>query len=327
MLRADEVSIGYEAHTLAQGLTLNVQPGKLHCLLGPNGIGKSTLLRTLTGMQPPLKGTVWLSDTPIHRMDVKERAKSLAVVLTERVDAPTLTVYELVSLGRHPHTGWLGQLRDEDHAVIRQALKAVGASALADRPISAISDGQRQKALIARALAQQPEVLVLDEPTAYLDVPHRVEVMRILQGRAHHGQRAVLLSTHDLDLALRHADIVWLMAPSANGAAIHTGTPEDLILQGAFQTTFDRYGIHFDVETGAFDIAKQQRQPVTVEGEGHRAYWTERALQRAGFAITEGASLRVVVMSEGWRLILPDAPPQRVSSIAELLAQLQAVVG
>lgn len=245
LLRTENLAIGYpqdrrrsgtrEPRTVLRGLDATLAPGELVCLLGPNGAGKSTLMRTLSGMQPPLAGRVFVAGEEIRELGPRRLARSLAVVLTDRVGGDALTAYALVELGRYPYTGWSGRLTEDDHEVVRRSIEAVGATDLAGRGLGELSDGERQKVMIARALAQEPAVLLLDEVTAFLDLPRRVEVMRILRRLAHEQGKAVLLSTHDLDLALRSADRLWLLPP---GGPLHVCTADELIPSGLFERTF-----------------------------------------------------------------------------------------
>lgn len=235
----------------------------------------------------------------VHTLSARELARRLSVVLTERVNPGLLTAYTLVSLGRHPHTNWSGRLSAQDEAAVRGALAAVGAAALADRQVIELSDGERQKIMIARALAQEPAVMILDEPTAFLDLPRRVEVMQLLRRLAHDDQRAILLSTHDLDLALRTADRIWLMTGAGD---LHVGAPEDLVLSGAFEAAFQAEGVTFDAQTGAFRITAQPRGSISVQGDGLPALWTRRALERAGFVVSSEATARIQVEPGQWRL-------------------------
>lgn len=285
ILATRNLEIGYTRrqetpHVVASGLNLTMRAGDLVCLLGPNGAGKSTLLRTLSGAQQPLGGQVWLEGTNIATMSPRALARHVSVVLTERVEVGQLSAYALVALGRHPYTDWMGQLTPHDEAVVQQALEAVDAVALAERPIYELSDGERQRVLLARALAQEPRLLVLDEPTAFLDLPRRVDLMRLLRHLSHAGERAVLLSTHDLDLALRSADLLWLLDAAGT---LHVDAPEQLVLNGAFAATFAREGVTFDMHRGTFQVAPQATLPVTLRGDGIAAQWTARALERAGF--------------------------------------------
>ena len=302
LLTAEDLAIGYfgakkTPRPVATSLHLALWPGELVCLLGPNGAGKSTLLRTLAGLQPPLGGRLDLGSTPLATLSPGERARQLSIVLTERVEVGGLTALELVRLGRHPHTGWLGSLTDHDEAQVRAALAATGTAAFAQRPVGELSDGERQKVLLARALAQDTPVVVLDEPTAHLDLPNRVALMRLLHRLARQTGKGILLSTHELDLALQAADRVWLLP--ADGA-LRTGTPEDLVLSGAFAAAFVGEGLAFDAATGTFALHAPTGPAVQLVGEGAAAFWTRRALEREGFVPTPAPA--------AWRVTVPAAP-------------------
>jgi iron complex transport system ATP-binding protein len=209
--------------------------GQLVCLLGVNGSGKSTFLRTVVGLQPPLHGRIAVEGVDIATLAPSERARLVGVVLTERAAIDALSVRTVVELGRFAHSGWLGILRHEDRCVVDGALDAVNVTHLADRDFSRLSDGERQRVMIARALAQEPSLLVLDEPTAFLDVAARGEVWRLLQRLVTERGLAVLASTHDLEWALAAADVVWLLTP---GHTIAVGTPQDLVSGGAIEAAF-----------------------------------------------------------------------------------------
>ena len=292
-LRADSLEIGYRhgargRTVVARNLRLELDVGEVVCLVGPNGAGKSTLLRTLTGLQPALGGRVFVEDADIHDLDLKERARKIGVVLTERVNVGLLPSFDLVALGRHPHTDWTGGLTPHDLSVVEWALDAVGALHLRDRSVSELSDGERQKIMIARALAQEPAIIILDEPTAYLDLPRRVEIMGLLKKLARTTDRAILLSTHDLDLAIRAADRMWLMS---GAGTIHVGSPEDLVLSGELESVFAGEGVAFDAEHGSFHLTAETRGFVRLIGDGTAAIWTRRALRREGFELTDDGTL------------------------------------
>ncbi len=327
VLTTQALSIGYTrpAHTVATGLNLALSAGELVCLIGPNGAGKTTLMRTLAGMQSPLAGQVQLLGDDVQQMPSRILAQRLSVVLTERVDIGMLSGYGLVALGRHPYTDWAGQLAESDEAIVRGAVQAVGAEDIAPRNVNTLSDGERQKLMIARALAQEPALMILDEPTAYLDLPRRVEIMQLLRRLARATDRAILLSTHDLDLALRNADRLWLMPKND---AMHTGAPEDLILSGVFEAAFASEGVQFDTRTGSFRSVAERSRRVIVQGEGVRRIWTERALERAGFrvlddreSVPDDAVLRVTVLPDNWRLLQNDRTVT-VNSVHELVRAL-----
>jgi iron complex transport system ATP-binding protein len=328
VLTTHNLTIGYTrpALTVAEGITVELRAGELACLIGPNGAGKSTLMRTLAGMLPALAGHVELGGEDVSTLKARELARRLSVVLTERVTVGNLSAYGLVALGRHPYTDWSGRLDEHDEAVVRWAIEAVGAKALAHRPIDELSDGERQKIMIARALAQEPLAMLLDEPTAFLDLPRRVEIMGLLRTLAHDTGKSILLSTHDLDLALRTADLIWLMSP---GGGLHVGAPEDLILNGAFEETFRGEGVTFDPASGSFEIETQTNGRIAVEGEGLPAIWTRRALIRSGHTIAganESAPAQVdVIVKNGdvcWRVRSGDEVKE-YRTIREMISDLR----
>lgn len=295
VLQIENLTIGYkqlrgELAVVASELNLTQAKGELVCLLGPNGAGKSTLMRTIAGMQPMYAGRVLLEGEAVQKLTARQRARRLSVVLTDRPHVGLLNGYALVALGRHPYTDWTGRLSRYDEAMVHWAVDAVGAGDIAAQPFMHLSDGQRQKLMIARALAQESSLILLDEPTAYLDLPRRVEIMQLLRHLAAETGRAILLSTHDLDLALRSADKLWLMS----NRQIRTGVPEDLVLQGAFEAAFASEGVIFDRETGTFRIAQEEKNPVAVVGEGIAYTWTCRALKRAGYIVVDKASPHIV---------------------------------
>jgi iron complex transport system ATP-binding protein len=251
-LAVSDLAIGYRSslgvRTVARGINLCADEGRLVCLLGANGTGKSTLLRTLTRLQSPLSGSVTFAGTPIGALSARDLAVRVAVVLTDRIVIDAISVRRLVELGRFPYTNWLGVLSSVDRSAVTGALTAVGAADLADRIFNELSDGERQRAMIARALAQQPRVLLLDEPTAFLDAAARVELWALLRRLATGRRLTVVVATHDLDLALSGADHIWLMADGA----IREGSPAALIETGAIAAAFEREHVRFDRGLRAF---------------------------------------------------------------------------
>ncbi len=246
-LETRDLAIGYRRRGksnlgLGQGISLQLKPGQLVGLLGANGLGKSTLLRTLAGIQPPLAGQVLLAGCNLGHLKPAELARRLSMVLTNTPPPALMSGYGLVALGRQPHTDWLGRLHAQDHQRIQAALRAVKAEELAEMPVSELSDGQRQKLFIARALAQECPVMLLDEPTAFLDLPRRIACMALLKQLTREQSRAILVATHDLDLALRHCDRLWLM--SASGMRV--GAPQDLVMDGSLGAAFDVEGSSFE---------------------------------------------------------------------------------
>ncbi len=321
LLQTQQLSFGYPPHKMiAENIAVGLKSGELVCLIGPNGVGKSTLLRTLAGMQKPLGGRVLLMGEDVHQLSAKALARRLSVVLTERVDTGLLSGYALVALGRHPYTGWLGRLSPQDEAVVRWAIEAVGATSLAEYAVAELSDGERQKFMIARALAQEPSLMLLDEPTAYLDLPRRVEILQLLRVIARNTGRAILLSTHDLELALRLSDAIWLLG--VDGCFYH-GLPEELVLSGAFTRVFQ--GI-FDVQTGSFQIGSRPSAMVALQGDGLATMWTRRALERNGFTTDDEAPTKIEVLAHGekpqWRL-WQDSQMQVFDALGDLLDALK----
>jgi iron complex transport system ATP-binding protein len=255
MLVADQLVIGYGARRVAGPLSMQLPAGEFACLLGPNGAGKSTLLRTLGGMQSALSGRVIESDVDLSRLSARERAQRIAVVLTDRTSTGLLSAYELVALGRLPHTGWNGRLGPQDHAAVDSALRAVGSIDFAQRLVADLSDGERQRIWLARALAQEPRALLLDEVLAFLDLPRRVQIMRLLRRIARERSIAVLLSCHDLELALRDADRLWLMMP--NGT-VRIGNADELSNDGSLNEAFANEGVRYDAAERRFYAREDQ---------------------------------------------------------------------
>lgn len=205
-ITTNRLTVGYRGHRVVEDISLSLPCGRLVCLLGPNGAGKSTLLRTLCGFQPPIEGTVTISGSDITTMSAAEVARLVSVVLTDRPLTPSLTAAEMVSMGRAPYTGFWGRLSDDDRRLVSEAMQTVGIDSLATRRMGRLSDGERQKVMIAKALAQHTPVIVLDEPTAFLDYPSKVAVMKTLARLAHDEGKTILMSTHDLELAAQLGD-------------------------------------------------------------------------------------------------------------------------
>ena len=335
-LSTHSLSVGYKAsrasrQVILQDVNLKLAQGEFACMLGPNGAGKSTLLRTIGKMQPLLTGSVEIDGRNIDRLSNHDLARLLSVVLTDRLTVGRLTTYELVGLGRYPYTGWTAGLTTEDHRIIRWAIGATRCVDLAARDVSDLSDGERQRVMIARALAQQPAVMLLDEPTAFLDLPTRVEITGLLKRLTRETGLSVLMSTHDLDLALRSADTLWLI--TSEREVMH-GAPEDLILQGALQSTFSSEELVFDADMGGFRPRLEATGNALLEAEGLPAIWMRRALEREGFRVFDrritGERIDVEVVACGqmeritWRL-KTGHEERDCSDIGSLMVQIRAL--
>jgi iron complex transport system ATP-binding protein len=254
ILSTANLSIGYatkkEKNVIAENLNLNLKQGKLIALIGANGIGKSTLLRTLSGIQKPILGTVLLNEKDIFVYNPIDLAQNLSLVLTEKLPASNLTVFELVALGRQPYTNWIGKLSEEDFKKINHALALTQIEHLKDKKHFEISDGQLQKVLIARALAQDTDLIILDEPTTHLDLLHKVSVFKLLKKLASETNKCILFSTHDIDLAIQLSDEMIVMTEKN----VIQDEPCNLISKGIFNTLFENENIFFDAEKGKFVI-------------------------------------------------------------------------
>ena len=244
-----DLTIGYTSKgnekVVAKGLNATLNGGELTCLLGRNGIGKSTLLRTLAAFQPPLSGSILLATSPLTALTDKELSRTIGLVLTERPDVQNMTVRFLVGMGRSPYTGFWGTLSATDEAIVDEAIRMVGIESLENRQVQTLSDGERQKVMIAKALAQQTPIIYLDEPTAFLDFPSKVEMMQLLRRLARDGQKTIFLSTHDVELSLQLADRIWLMEPDM----LHVGIPHELADSGVLSKFIEQGGITFDTQS------------------------------------------------------------------------------
>jgi iron complex transport system ATP-binding protein len=283
LIEIKDLTIGYHRKgndkVVHKNINGGLYPGELTCLLGPNGAGKSTLLRTLCGFQPALGGDVYIDGLALRETSFEELAKRIGVVLTEKVNIQNITVQEMVSYGRSPYTGFFGKLTEEDKEKVIEAMKKVGISHMKDRLLQNLSDGERQKVMIAKALVQETPVIFLDEPAAFLDLPSKVELMQLLHRLTTDTGKVIFISTHDLDLALQTADKIWLMG---EGKEIKTGVPEDLIINDEIKGFFEREGIYFDKRTGLFKIRNKHYKKIEVSGHGFEYTLLRRALSRNG---------------------------------------------
>ena len=322
ILNTHNLTIGYSKKrnkiVVQSDLNLDLKAGELVCLIGQNGCGKSTLLRTLAGLQKPLHGKVLVDNQELEKIRIHEKARILALVLTEKVDIENATVADIVRMGRQPYSNWWGDLSNSDVEIVRESIEMVHLGNKTNSQLNELSDGERQRVMIAKALAQDTPLILLDEPTAHLDLPNRVEIMLLLHKLAHTTGKSVIISTHELDMALQAADRIWLMTKTDG---IECGVPEDLVLQGHFHDAFQSKSYYFNSANGNFSMNYPMTKKVWVEGDKTRMYWTLRALARAGYMVVEEAPIVVKITSENWFV-----ENEELKSVEELLTKLDELI-
>jgi len=299
ILKLESLLIGYgsgkDANILLPLLASSASNGELIALIGQNGIGKSTLLRTITGLQKPVSGKVLLKGKDLSEFNRYDLAAIIGYISTEPVRVSNMRVSDLVSLGRYPHTNWTGKLEKEDHAMVNEAIEKVGLQNLTERYINELSDGERQRAMIARILAQDAEILVMDEPTAFLDIRSKYEIVHLLHDLSRTRGKTIIFSTHDLLTAISESDKVWLALKDS----FTEGAPEDLILNGSFDRLFDSSVVRFSPSDASFSFRRKMRGRIIIEATGIDRYWTEKAANRAGFEISDDKSgIRITVSDD-----------------------------
>jgi iron complex transport system ATP-binding protein len=317
-LSTSSINVGYtnsrKENRLFENLNLELYPGQLICLMGPNGSGKSSLIRTFAGLQKPLSGEIRIN-TLSH-----DRSHQIAVVLTDKINAANLSAYEVIAFGRYPYLNWDIRLSKTDREIIDQSISQVHIEHLIEKKMFELSDGQMQMVMIARALAQNTPLILLDEPTAHLDLNNRVEIMKLLRNLSRTTHKAILVSTHELDLALQMADGIWLTGKEKN---IISGFPEDLVLNGAFDSIFQFKG--FDLKSGKIQHESHLGIQVQLKGQGAEYLWTKNALERNGFEVTDqSGSIQVSVVSNDtlkWNLYKNGSEISFVS-LAELVKSI-----
>ncbi len=296
-LHIEKLSTGFlqkrgKKRVLQEGFSADLKSGEMICLLGPNGAGKSTLMRTLLGLQRALEGSVHFDDFPLSDLSVRQLSRKVAVVFTDRLDDIYLKVNEVVAMGRYPFAPLSGKLTEKDRQAVTKALVQVEMQSFAHQTFFNLSDGEKQKVLMARALVQETPFIFFDEPVAFIDAPGKIAVMELLREIVRKQNKGILLTTHDIDLALHYADKLWLMG---NGRPFVQGIPEDLVLQKSVQQYFYHQGIRFDIGKGKFIKQRSEsRNKVEVSGKEVPVIWLIKALERKGFEVhlTERKKLR-----------------------------------
>ena len=307
-LELANVTIGYpdnkRTRVVQSNLNLSAERGELIALIGKNGCGKSTLIRSIACLQPVYSGVINLENRDLVNLKPEIRARLLSVVLTRQNSVAAFNVRELISIGRDPYTGWLGSLSEKDNEIISEAMRITYLEGFDDRSIYELSDGERQRVFIARALAQDTPLILLDEPTSHLDLPSRINILLLLQKLARDTGKTIIISTHELETAMQVADKLWLML---NNKGVIVGTPEDLVLNGSFEEIFSHISYDFDKEYGSFIVRKNLDKFITThvsEPDGLMARWTTKALSRKGYKIISDAPVELFVDEEkrSWTL-------------------------
>jgi iron complex transport system ATP-binding protein len=322
ILAFNTLKIGYisgkKKNILLPPLTASAKKGELIAVIGRNGIGKSTLLRTLTGLQHSLGGEIFYSGRNISDYSRTELAQKVGYISTEIVKVTNMTVYDLVALGRFPHTNWIGKIDTMDHEVIMDAIGKTGMISLHNRSVSELSDGERQKAMIARILAQDTGVMIMDEPTAFLDIGSKYEILHLMDLLSHKSEKTIIFSTHDLQMAISQSDKIWLILDDK----LIEGAPEDLLIEGAFDYLFETSPVKFNAEKGTFSFRMEDNGSIYIEGEGILKHWTEKAVNRAGFDISAVKTIPYIIVPSGknskWQ-ILTDTAVIDFESIYEMI--------
>ena len=280
------LAVGYGGKPLIENICLHVRRGEIMTLIGPNGAGKSTILKTLARQLTPMAGAVYLDKQALGQMAEKELAQRLAIVTTERIDPELMTCRDIVSTGRHPYTGRLGLLRAEDRTIVENAMAQVHAGELAELPFAQVSDGQRQRVLLARALCQQPDVILLDEPTSFLDIHHKLELLDILKNLVRQQRLAVVMSLHELDLAQRVSDTVVCVEKSG---ALRMGPPEQIFTEENIRALYGLTQESYNPLFGCAELPPVQGEPqIFVIGGGGSGIPVYRRLQRMGVPFAAG---------------------------------------
>lgn len=314
ILAIESLLIGYTSgnkrKVLLPPLSACAYKGELIAMVGQNGIGKSTLLRTVTGLQDSLGGLITINGRPINSYSRMDFARNIGYISTEPVRVSNMRVYDLVALGRYPHTSWHGKFTAEDNDIILDAIEKVGMQLFVNRYITEISDGERQRVMIARALAQDTDLLVMDEPTAFLDIRSKYEIVHLLHDLSKRRGKTIIFSTHDLNIAVSEADKVWLILKDS----FREGAPEDLILDGGFDELFKNSLVRFNQADGSFTFRNEFRGNIRISGDGIAKVWTEKALNRAGYSVSDGnteMTIHINITKSSKRWVLENGPSKK----------------
>jgi len=285
ILETKNLTVGYDKKKVAGNINLSVEKGQLVCLLGPNGSGKSTILKSLSALLAPINGTIFIKGRDLKDISRRSLSKSIAVVLTEKLSVGFLNAFDVAAMGRHPHTGFLGGLKESDREIVWSCLRMVNAENIAQRYFNELSDGERQKIMLARALAQEPELIILDEPTTHLDIRHKLEVLSILKKLSRQKGITVILSLHEVDLALKSCDFAVMVK---NGKIANMGLPERIGTNEAVCNLYDIECAGFSAFLGTMELSNKNVPNVFVVGGGGNATGIFRQLTRSNIGFNAG---------------------------------------
>lgn len=323
LLEIIDLEIGYQTKeqkkVIQNHLNLSLHAGELICLIGPNGVGKSTFLKTLGRIQPELSGEIIIGDSPISKISQQEFSRKLALVLTEQLDIPHMSAQDVISLGRYPYTGFWGNLQGKDLNIVLETAQKVGIEHLLHRSYIELSDGEKQKVLIAKALVQQTPLMLLDEPTAFLDFPTKSSLLIMLRKLARQNQMGIILSTHDIELALKTADQIWLFPEHLK---MISGIPEDLVIEGQILKVFKNKEMTFNIKSGHFEKQFKAQYNLEVKGDNIKANWLRKALIRNEISPLAPSESHVTC-EENYHLYQQNKEMQSFQNISELLQFLK----
>ncbi len=325
MVELRELNVGYatknEKNIILKGINARLEKGKLTCFLGRNGAGKSTLLKTILGVLEPLEGSINISGKTLNEISANERSKKISAVLTDVVRIEHISVEEFVSLGRIPHTNWRGSLEKIDKQHIENAISICEIEDIRSKIISELSDGQLQKVNIARAICQDTDLILLDEPTAHLDVSNKFKVFEILRKLAIDYKKAIFIITHDLELAFQNADMLWVIDKNGD---MQSDVTEDLLLDKKIIDSFLTSNFEFDYVSGKFLYKRESRVSFQLIGDNESTYWTKQALYKNGYGVDKKSNytLKIDSKSKRWDLFNDEKELNNFSSIKELILEL-----
>lgn len=321
ILDIKDLSIGYQK-LIHENINIDLFQGQFVCLIGPNGIGKSTFLKTISRVISPIKGEIILNGIDLNLLNNKELSKSIGLVLTDHIDGFNLKAIDVIQMGRYPHTGFWGKLNPEDIQIIKEVVKEINIEDLVTRPFNELSDGEKQKIMIAKALVQKAPLMLLDEPTAFLDFPTKADLLILLRDLSKSNNMGVILSTHDIELAIKTADQIWLFTEDHE---FIVGMPEDLVLDGHIEHVFKNKKMQFNQLTGHFERISKIEKSIRIIGETKELFWLSKALQRNNIGINNFSNISIEFKHQ-FILNNNNNPPLYFSSIEDVIHELNKIL-